>query len=945
MMSQQNNPETVDTDSDSDLNSDTTDGFTESKYRRPMELSERTVDTGESSHPLKAELGDADHRDFMFDPQSNMKLLAGRYEDPWAFVREYIANAQTACIRRLRHEIVDADAVPERYDSVYAMSDKELRECAREGGLYEPVIEIYHSAHESDLPAMQIRDNGIGISVEEFRVLRTVGLSASHDRGSDLGQFGQGLVSGFAGVGEQGDIVCDTHSYIDDASYGFRMRMSGLNDKHGYRDSYGTTFTFPSLTYDIRGDDVQSVIEKYTELISVPVVYEQYDESGTLVTDEEYHPTYITDRFDSEPVVWSDPNNMVTAVMWPEVGRDHNSKYDTDTYLITMPIDRNDSSRNDGKKFGAPFYFDLVVNYEDGRILDGKDENIGKVPVDPRVYESLDDETQADCVPKDQLSESAKPLPEPVNDRDRFESGNRETYKYIANQLSKQYRQEFESEIEQLCTHGIDTLRSMDANRGEAFTSFLDTLFTGEFPSESKIRAELGAIVNSPISDDVLNEIQKGFRPVQLTHREDGHRVKRVDTREKMSVFELYAVHLDESSDVYMSARTVHSIDKATVVWGLDESNVLVVIGQAAKYDLYENTFGWKKCKDVSLTDLGEQYPSLPSDVIDDVGIESDDDTSQSQSQQSRSTYTKRSRTVKLRYSGEIQHELTSGYLRDNYPDTDSDESLYATNIEHIIVLRETECSSVEDHDQYSRNVSERNTARVIVPNYVADFLTKKDGFYDGVDEYKRAIKLESISAIEISDVKQISDGSVDIDGYEDMYEQFGTEVSVDTDPNIGIIMFPTELTHLDMRFESSILQMYIDSVVRSVKSETDQSLFDHEIDYLIFLHSNNEIVGSDKSIPYYYPGLKTDGVEIPLTVTPGSHSELSGMAASVVRDDIELSDCIDILLPDNVFERDTELRTFVHDVCESKFERSQTTGVTVEFLETLAEVGEKLNE
>lgn len=940
MMSQQNNPESVDSDSD------THSEFTESEYRRPIAMSERTVDTANESHPLKEELGDTDHRDFKFDPKSNMQLLAGRYEDPWAFLREYIANAQTACIRRLRHEIVDADAVPDTYDSVYAMSDKELRECARERELYEPVIEIYHSAHESDLPAMQIRDNGIGISVEEFRVLRTVGLSASHDRGSDLGQFGQGLVSGFAGVGEQGDIVCDTHSYIDDASYGFRMRMGGLNDRPGRRDSYGTTFTFPSLTYDIRGDDVQSVIEKYTELISIPVVYEEYDESNTHVTDEEYQPKYITDRFDSEPIVWSDENNMVTAVMWPEVGHKHNSKYDTETYLITMPIDRNDSTRrNSGKKFKAPFHFDLVVNYEDGRILEDKNGNTGKVPVNPRAYDTLDDDMTDDCVSKDDLTEYAIALPEPVNDRDRFESGNKDTYEYISKQLAKQYYEEFKPELQELVLYGLDSLRSMDQNRGEAFVSFINNLFTSNRPSKTTIKDKLQLILSTTISDDIIDEIYTGFRPVQLTDREDKYNVTRARHRDKMSVYELYAVHLDESADVYMSARTVHSVDKARVVWGLDESNVLVVISQASKYGLYENTLGWKKCKNISLTDLGEQYPSLPSDIIDDVGVESDDDNSQSQTEQTPSTYTKRSRTVKLRYSGEIQHEVTSGYLRDNYPETDTDTSPYTTDIEHIIVLRQTEYSSVECHNQYSKHVDATNTARVIVPNYVADFLTEKDGFHDGVEEYKRAIQSESMPAIEISDIEQIADGSADIEGYDDMYEQFGTDVSLDTDPNIGIIMLSNEVTHLDIEFESSILQMFIDSIVTTINDETDMSLFDHDIDYLSFVHSNNEILSSDTSIRYYYPALRSDDVDIPLAVLSETHTELSTLATNTVRDNVKIDECIDVLLPDNVFEQDTELRDFVQDLCKSKFNRSQTTGVTVEFIETLAEVGDKLNE
>jgi hypothetical protein len=175
--------------------------FNESQYVPGDVRPPEQVDGANTDHDLKEALGDSDHREFQYDKRRAGRGFAFRYEDPASALREYIANAETAGIRRCRCELEGETA---------DLSPTELIECARNDTGYLPVIEVHHAHHESDKPTLTIADNGVGISIEEFRVLRKIGLSTSHDKGDESGMFGQGVMSGFNFVGENGRLGLTT---------------------------------------------------------------------------------------------------------------------------------------------------------------------------------------------------------------------------------------------------------------------------------------------------------------------------------------------------------------------------------------------------------------------------------------------------------------------------------------------------------------------------------------------------------------------------------------------------------------------------------------------------------------------------------------------------------------------------------------------------------------
>lgn len=943
---------------DSDTNEKSSSEFSPDEYRRPVGRAERTVDTADESHALKTELGDKDRRSIKLDPKTVMELVSNRYKDPFASFREYIANAETACIRRLRTSLVDANAVPDEYDSVHDMRVPEMREICRDRGLYNPVIEFYHGAHESDFPAVQIRDNGIGISVEEFRILRTVGLSANHGTGEDLGQFGQGVVSGFSTVGEHGDIICDTYSYLDESCYGFRFRLDGTNDRPGKRDTYGTTFTFPSFKYDLQGtDDVQDKVEEYVEQLRIPVVYEEYDADNDHVAGEEYPATDITERYDSEPIVWEDPNSMVTAVMWPkESGHDG---HDTETYLISMPIDRNagSSSYGRGNKFDSPYHFDLRINYEDGRIVAGDEEHIGDIPLDPRAYESLSSDKRDEYVSKEDVNDTALTLPEPVDDRDRFKSGNDEFYRYVSKKLAEHYYTEFSDELDALAADGIDTLRSLDETRGELFAYVFDDMMVGSNASKKAMSQRLSQHTDVDITNTVSEQLYHACKwSVQLAPRDNGSSVTRQRNRNSMSIIELFSCHLDTDSDVYMSARTIHTYDRVRAIWGAHESNVAIVVKRKQLYDEYTDAFGWQPLKDVSLENVKETFPAIADDVARDIergdyfDNNSGDSVESDNTPNTKRTYTKRTRPIEIRYADNIGFEATAGNVFDSFPDERHITTLRHSvpPIEHVIVLRETEYDSTSDGLRYSNNPYATKTARTLVPNYVADFLTQKDNFYDGLSEYQSNIVTESIPAIEFDDVEDLvtddfTPSGLDIDGFDDMHETYATSiVPSDYDGRLAVFHIPSDVNKYNNMFDVDMFEVFISSIPDQIESKTGSRLSTFDIDHVVFTTGSGSKTYDETRLEYHVAGLESVDIALfPQYTEQFTYPDRDRFQTDAERfeTDFSRSDCISTIIPSHIFERGSDSRAFLEKSCRRGLNRTTMRDGVHEFLQTISSI------
>lgn len=340
----------------------------------------RELDVADDEHPVKQEL-DGEYRHTLSAHEGTVgERFAFRYSRAEAFLREYLANAETGLIRRARHELRQHD--PSTYDSEWfeAHGIPELFEEARDVVGYHPIIETHSAPRGSQRARFVIEDNGIGVSIAEFKAMRELGLSPSHGEGKQLGSFGQGVMSVFNAVGKYGELTLKTWSVLDDANYRERFRIREFNDLPGKRDNYGTTWTIPSFSDEAKDMDIDEAIDEFASAMYAPVLHHSYDEEGVEVKKEEYTYTPLVDMVDDDEPAFVYEDDYIEAVMSSSIS-------DPQTFLVTMPIERSCPTNS----MSAPFKFHVRIKEEDGSIyhsgLEGPDTT-GLVPVEDRRFEN-----------------------------------------------------------------------------------------------------------------------------------------------------------------------------------------------------------------------------------------------------------------------------------------------------------------------------------------------------------------------------------------------------------------------------------------------------------------------------------------------------------------------------------------------------------------------------
>ena len=314
----------------------------------------------------------------------------GQYSSPKETVREYIANAETACIR--------TEQRLENDESVIADDD------------YDPVIDITYDREEQKFI---IADNGIGMSSHEFENgFSHVGASASRDEGERLGQFGVGALSFVQLVGIDNHILIKTHSRITDENYSAYFSLGGPTPLVGQLpdEQYGTVF---EMAPNGDWDDFRNAVDEYAEFVSVPVRYTEYDESGEEVYNEEYGDKSLMDDISNTAVATKlEKEGYFRAVASPEcTGR---------TLLVSMPVDRN-SGNSSSESHNSPFTFDVRLLDETGRVMTGPNE--GKIPCSRIEYEQMLEEARQPYITADMLDEhdavEIDGEPTPISECDR----------------------------------------------------------------------------------------------------------------------------------------------------------------------------------------------------------------------------------------------------------------------------------------------------------------------------------------------------------------------------------------------------------------------------------------------------------------------------------------------------------------------------------------------
>ena len=351
------------------------DGYEPARGSVPQEL-----DLADGSHPVKDELGESSHRELEAHEGTLGERFAFRYGRADEAIREYLANAETGCIRSARYKLTQYDS--DHYDDAWfeSRSIPQILNEAREVCDYYPIIETHASPSGASEDRFRIEDNGIGISIEEFVVLKNLGLSASHDQGDQLGSFGQGVMSIFNAIGKYGEGTLSTWSRIDGANYRERFRITGFNDLPGKRSAPGTTWSFASFSEEASDLDVAEAIEKYTTAMYVPVLHHQYNEDGSEEYKEEYTYSPLDQQLldeDDTRFVYEDDD--VEVVMSPEID-------DPQVYLVSQPIEAGCNLTS----FDAPHKFHVRIKNERGAIYTStRDEAAeGLVPVSEARYEN-----------------------------------------------------------------------------------------------------------------------------------------------------------------------------------------------------------------------------------------------------------------------------------------------------------------------------------------------------------------------------------------------------------------------------------------------------------------------------------------------------------------------------------------------------------------------------
>jgi len=324
------------------------------------DLEHRNIDQAGDDHPFGN-----DPKEFEASLRSLIRRVADELYESWeATLREYLANAETATLRVEEYvntgstSMINTDLIVE--DS------------------YQPKIEVEWNKKENKII---IQDNGIGMSAEVVdKVFRQIGKTTSRDDGRYSGNFGQGVLSFVKLVGVDNAMIMTSHSRINDDNASYYVTLAGVEPIRGSlpEDQYGTKFQLtPKSDFDIR-----EAIATYSEWMRVPVRYEEIGDSGEIVFQEDYGNKSFFDSYSNNSICLGVKENQAfEAYCSPDANGE--------TLLLSMQIDRNDSSGRSSNQYSAPFPFDVRLLDESGKVVESSNGNEGLMSAVRSDYESM----------------------------------------------------------------------------------------------------------------------------------------------------------------------------------------------------------------------------------------------------------------------------------------------------------------------------------------------------------------------------------------------------------------------------------------------------------------------------------------------------------------------------------------------------------------------------
>lgn len=585
----------------------------------------RDISVADEGGPLHQAMGESAIKTETADGMAEF-LSRDIYSNNSAFVREYLQNSETACIRAAKHLIRNSDkhgneALVERLwvddesgDTIAkreqfteeeaqlannrnpvrlmerTIPTEEVLELAKSLG-YEPVINI--TVHMDERKLIW-EDNGIGMTGTEVGGAFMNNFSSGSILESDTGgKFGVGAKSSSLVTGLDAGMVGITRTrrenvpdYNDEGIkfYAYKDGANELDNDDIPDDFYGTKFDMP-IKDDVSLSKFRDWVEEYTEMLKVPVTYEE-KQGGETKYDDEFEATKFIEEFDNTQYVINRPGEF-TAVIGPDVKR----KADKETYLVSMPINRN-------TEVNTSSMWDVVVQIhnEQGLIISGPNRG--------RYEDNVD-----------RLSEDDVPLPQPTGDRDRLNQSDANTkfFEMIRDKVRDLESQEMQETIDMVLT--ADNPGKALSNNEKKWQLLVKMVrHHGRYNVTSKRRyfnrLFSGGDALVSLNDEQISKVWDLFQK----HSEASQHCRRPTQKAYRTENMLGDIITNaEPGKVYMGA-TINK-DRYDVVYNTHGEDATIVQVKASKYDEYEERFGFKLLKEVPVRQSDDHDYSVPDEV------------------------------------------------------------------------------------------------------------------------------------------------------------------------------------------------------------------------------------------------------------------------------------------------------------------------------------------
>jgi hypothetical protein len=476
---------------------------------------------------------------------------------------------------------------------------EEVLDAARSIG-YDPTIEI---ALYRDERLLEWKDNGIGMTPEEFWAHFNTNFESGSDIDGDTGgKFGIGNQTSNLVHGTEGGMNVSNSSRLADfptgqdpepfMAYSYMEGATAIDGKPDEPDSWrGAKFEIP-VQEDININKIHNWVKKFEEKLRVSVKYDEYD-SGSNPVDEEYEATNFVESYDDPPVVIERPGEF-TVVAGPDVIDTGYSADDDDTFLVSMPIERNASS-------SINTFWEVVVqvNDEQGRIVSGPNRG--------RYRENVDE-----------LHEDDIPLPEPTGPRDGFrkDSKSQKFWPFIESIVKEEELKEI-SEVAQ---------RMKDEEHpGLAFESIDDWRFFkkmvnhyGSYRVTNTRRKMKKFLKDNDVFPDyekkTYRKIYSLFSEVESAGFGNYSPPTRTSNRREKTLGRIVANNTDQK--VFMAASTGGNFgDRWKVAKKNYPDGTCIVINRASKYEPYSKLFGFDILKEIPLTQSDDHDWDIPDSI------------------------------------------------------------------------------------------------------------------------------------------------------------------------------------------------------------------------------------------------------------------------------------------------------------------------------------------